>query len=312
MKYLFFVFLTLFTLNNIAFSQTVIPNSGFENWKAEYNENQEYLYDEPDDEWWGTLNKLRRLGPSAPVTTTKTTDAHSGMYAAKMQTLPFGTDFVIPGMLLTGVFKPELYGYLEGRSFSGKPSRLRGFYKFSQVEGDSCSIYINLTKYNFTKNQKDTIAEGSLMIREPVNSYTEFIVDLNYYDNIQQPDTIKIVFISSAGVRGIGSTANAKIGNTMYLDDLSLEYPDGIEIPLMSENLVDVFYSFSKAKLILCLNSILSDAILKIYDIIGNEVINIKLNENLYYELEFLFSNGTYFYSIFHNSIQIYSGKFIK
>lgn len=302
----------LLSLRFFAFSQTDIPNSGFENWRAEYNDQQEYLYDEPDDEWWGTLNKLRRLGPSAPVTTTKTTDAHTGLYAAKMETLPFGNDFVIPGMLLTGVFKPEIYGYLEGRSFTGKPTRLKGYYKFKQVDGDSCSIYINLTRYDSQKDRKGTVAEGSLMIREPIDQYMEFKVDLNYYNYEIQPDTIKIVFISSAGVRGIGSTANAKIGNTMIIDDLMLEYPNGVNIPLMSEELAAVFYDYKQNKLNINLKEILTDAKLKIYDLLGNEIMSYTLSNQLNYQININISNGIYLYKITHNEMPINSGKFIK
>lgn len=296
----------------LAFSQTDIPNSGFENWRAEYNDQQEYLYDEPNDEWWGTLNKLRRLGPSAPVTTTKTTDAHTGIYAAKMETLPFGNDFVIPGMLLTGVFKPEIYGYLEGRSFTGKPTRLKGYYKFKQVDGDSCSIYINLTRYESQNDRKDTIAEGSLVIREPIDQYVEFKVDLNYFNYEIQPDSIKIVFISSAGVRGMGSTTNAKIGNTLIIDDLMLEYPNGVQVPLMSERLASIFYDYNKNKLNINLEEIITDAKLKIYDLLGNEIISYSLSNQLNHQIDFNKSNGIYLFRIIHNEMPISWGKFIK
>ena len=68
-----------------AMSQTQIPEGGFNNWILHSTE----IYYEPAGDWWATLNPLATLG--GPVTVYRTTDAHSGEYAAQLETKLWGT-----------------------------------------------------------------------------------------------------------------------------------------------------------------------------------------------------------------------------
>src|SRR3972149_4245846 len=72
-----------------------IADSDFENWKQFYSTTGVLLYEDPASGWWASLNKLVLIG--GPATSCKTTDAHSGNYAIKLETKQYG-DFIITGL----------------------------------------------------------------------------------------------------------------------------------------------------------------------------------------------------------------------
>ncbi|MDZ7741083.1 MAG: hypothetical protein U5Q03_04860 [Bacteroidota bacterium] len=73
--------LILSLLMGSAMAQTEIPEGGFNNWVP----NATNIYYEPAGDWWTTLNSLAILG--GPITVYPTTDAHSGEYAAQLETI---------------------------------------------------------------------------------------------------------------------------------------------------------------------------------------------------------------------------------
>jgi len=119
-KILFIVFSLFITVS--AMAQTPIPQGGFDNW-ATSSQNPYY---EPAGGWWTTLNTLSALG--APVTVSRTTDVHSGAYAAKMETNQWGT-FLLPGLLVSGKFIMEAPFIKQGQPFTAKPKKFKGWIK---------------------------------------------------------------------------------------------------------------------------------------------------------------------------------------
>jgi hypothetical protein len=180
---------------------------------------------------WATANKTVDLNPGVFFPTTeKTTDAHSGTYAAKM----FSTDQYpgmpfITGNVTTGVFEVDLANPLKsltnGVPYKSRPTKLKGWFKYipgpkgPNGEVDSCEIRIVLTKYNFTLGQKDTIAQSFYRTTDTVDVYTEFVVDVQYR-NQMTPDTLEVIFASSSA----GGFFLGRPESTLYIDDVSLEF----------------------------------------------------------------------------------------
>ncbi|MDD3875893.1 MAG: PCMD domain-containing protein [Bacteroidales bacterium] len=193
---------------------TNVNDGDFENWEAFTSGNN--TYEEPKSGWWATLNVLSNLG--APKTAIKTSDAHTGKYAAKLVTSQWG-ELTLPGILLSGVFDfnaPNMI--IEGKPFTDKPLTFKGFYKYTSVNGDSGAIYANITKYDFQAVKRDTIAEARFPVYNTISTYTPFEVDLNYLMTDVTPDSLSIVFASSAD----GGNFNGSIGSTLFIDDVSL------------------------------------------------------------------------------------------
>ena len=194
-------------------------NTGMEFWTKTTQNN--ISFEEPSG-WWTTLNSLAKLG--APVTVSKTQDKHSGNYAVKLESKYWGDTtaeaLLIPGLLTIGKFIYTEPFIMQGNVFSSKPNSFKGYYKYTSINGDSAVIYAKLSRYNPNKQYSDTIAETSFVIKNTVNTYQLFNLNFNYKITNQQPDTLKIVFVSSGG----GENFKGQAGSTLYIDDIGFVY----------------------------------------------------------------------------------------
>ena len=227
-----------------AMAQTQIPEGGFNNWTPSSTN----TYYEPAGGWWTTLNFLASLG--GPVTVSPTTDAHSGEYAARLETILWG-DFLISGLLASGNFVMTPPYIQNGRPFTEKPSIFKGWYKYTPVNGDSAGIGAILTKFNIDTGQKDTLATAVKAITNNVGTYTQFEIDFDYKITGTDPDTIIIVFTSS----GDGGNFLGEVGSTLLIDDVLLEYPSGLQESLLPEFTIKTFPSPASAQLSLEFNT---------------------------------------------------------
>jgi len=124
-----------------------VPNLDLEQW-TDFGQ-----YMEPSGDWT-TANKIVLLTALNPVTTTQTTDAHGGMYAAKIETdeVQFlGT--LVSGTLALGQFDQSALppnNLKQGipYPYTGELDRFTGWYKFTSVAGDSATGYACFFKYN--------------------------------------------------------------------------------------------------------------------------------------------------------------------
>ncbi len=212
-----------------AMAQTQIPEGSFNNWTP----SSLNTYYEPAGGWWTSLNSLTSLG--CPVTVSRSNDVHSGSYAAKMETKQWGT-FLISGLLASGSFVMAAPYIKLGKPFTDKPSKFKGWFKYMPVNGDSAGVVAMLTKFNSVTGIKDTIAMANQMFLNNISIYTQFNLDFNYKISGMNPDTIIMVFTSSAD----GGNFNGQNGSTLLIDDVSLEYSNGLEEILMPEFLVNV------------------------------------------------------------------------
>ncbi len=188
MKYFYILIITLLSLSVSA--QTQIPESGFNNWV--YDETNGYY--EPAGNWWATLNFLASLG--GPITVSPTQDAHSGEFAAKLESMLYG-NLLITGLLAAGEYSVDENQLKNGRPFTDTPSKVQGWYKYLPVNNDSAGVGVILTKYNFQTNQQDTIASAVRAITTAANVYTQFEINFEYFISDLNPDTIIVVFTSS-------------------------------------------------------------------------------------------------------------------
>lgn len=203
----------------------VPANGNLEDWQ----QSQSGLYEQPTGGFWTTLNPLRDLG--APVTVEKVTDACQGQYAAKLTTKSFST-LLVAGLLASGTFNASnlLNPLTIGSPFTQKPANYKGCYKYSPVGGDSCAIISIITRWNTQTNQRDTIAEAGGVFANAVDSYTNFDFPYTYYSQ-DTPDTIQLVLSSSAD----GANSNGQVGSTMWVDNISLDLINGLNLPMMPE-----------------------------------------------------------------------------
>ncbi len=252
-----------------------IPNAGMENWYTIPVVNYEDLGTGPTDNWLGTLNSLYALPQSAggpgPLTIFKTTDAHSGTYAAKAVSniFPLGpTTIFIPGMIGTAIMDNVNVRALIGRPCPDcKPTHLKGYFKFEPVNNDSCAVVLLCSRWNSTAKKRDTVGYGKFVQHTAVNSYTQFEVPVNYTGS-GTVDSISLLIVSSAGfnvVNFLGSVG--QVGNTMYVDDLVLDYPSGVQQVLMPEVNMKIYPNPASDVLHISLSKALRNASVEIYNV---------------------------------------------
>ena len=328
MKQLFTFVLLVFAVS-FGFSQSKspnvdfqIPNGGFENW---YNVviNPSVSYDEigtgPTDNWLGTLNSLAAVPPTAggpgPVTIFKTTDKHSGTYAAQAVSadFPLGPATIfIPGMIGTAVMDNANVRALMGKPCQDcKPSKLKGYFKFQPVNNDSCAAVILLSRWNATTKKRDTVGYGKMVQRTAVTEYTAFEVPVNYRE-AGSVDTMTMLVVSSAGfnvVNFMGSVG--QVGNTMFVDDLTLDYPSGVQQVLMPEVSVSVYPNPATDVLHVDMSKMVKNGRLEVFNGSGKMVASFEMAQMSNRISVANLLNGNYYYRLVSGKELINTGSFV-
>ena len=193
-----------------AYGQAGIPNGDFESWPPGNFDNPEH---------WDSPNETTQGFPFFLTTVEKTTDSHSGEYAAQLTSGSILGE-VIPGLLTLGELvldeqNPEESEFI-GIPFSERPASLEGFYKYMPQEEDFGVIGVLLSRYNLELNAKDTIAFGFFQFDGQDEDFASFSVLLDYL-SFAEPDSMNVVILSSA-------SPEMQSGSRLIIDDLSLGY----------------------------------------------------------------------------------------
>jgi len=286
------------------FGQSNLPNGGMENWHTVTQGS--YSYQQIDGPFFSTLNELSALAPPigpGPTTAFQVTDAHSGTYAAKLVSENFvliPNDVFIPGMMGSTQLDMLKSTIHLGKPCPGcKPVKFTGWYKFDQVNGDSCEAVLVASRWNSVAHKKDTIGYCKTVFTAPVNQYTYFELPVQYYTTSEEPDSLLVLCVSSAGFSVLNIQGNVgQIGNTMYVDDISVDYPMGITQILMPEIGVKTYPNPARDVMVVELSKQLPGALLEVYTMDGRFLKSFPLkdvsNQVPVYSLE----SGKYYYQL--------------
>ncbi len=219
MKVYVLSFLFICLLHKLGIAQTEW-NLSFDNWK-QVNPPLGSSYMDIDG-WWASVNDVKKLtGNENHLTAFPYTPAQHGNYAIRLKSVMALTTF-IPGVVVTGTFSFQQQQLAQGKPFTTKISKLKGYYKYSPVNGDSGVAYVHLSKWNPVSNKRDTIAVDSLLFIENQSDWKAFEINLDFSAfPFVTPDSIVIRFVSSVNA-GIGG---GKVGSELIIDNLSIEYP---------------------------------------------------------------------------------------
>ena len=273
MKYIYtFVFIFLCSLT---FLNAQIPNAGFESWTN----------GEPDN--WLTTNSSPDYIPF-----TQSNDAHEGVSAIQGTVVSL-QGFSVPIALTSAT------GDNGGFTINFRPDALHGWYKFTSVGGD---VLIITTA--FGKNGS-AIGGESFLTDVSKSSYSEFVLN-TFWVTGDVPDTAYIVFQITNTTSGFPHA-----GSSFIIDDLSwgtaTDVSDEKQTPTefsLAQNYPNPFNPSTKIRYsIPDVGSGLAQTVLKVYDILGNEVATLVNEEKPagVYEVTFdasELSSGIYFYKI--------------
>lgn len=219
-----FSYFIIFCMANIGiFAQNLVFTFDDAEWQTSSCGNGFPNYDEPLPlDFFATLNKLCTIGIQPIITVSKTNDAHSGQ-AAMLRTQVFGTanpdstagafSTLVPGLINSGTFNSANFAnpLQQGQPYTQRPACLSGWYKYLPINADSAAISLRLTKNH------QLVGSASMAVLSPVPSWTFFSLDINYL-NTDNPDTIDLVFASSAG----GQVGDGYKGSRLFIDEVTI------------------------------------------------------------------------------------------
>lgn len=191
-----FIFSVLTTL-----AQQQLPNPDFENWSDTHNA-----------DGWNILEV--GTSPFLYYSAVQTNDAAYESSAVKLETQSI-LGQIMPGLILLGEINMETYMPEGGIEFTNRPTGISFHYKYAPAPNDSSLMFLILTKWNSDTNTRDTIAGTFFTQSEEIIEYTKKTLPI-FYQSIDAPDTINIIFVSS------GETP--VVGSTFYVDFVTMEY----------------------------------------------------------------------------------------
>lgn len=238
----------LFALN--ANAQTEITNLNFESWNGT----------EPSN--WTTSNELSTDGGGVQTAFKETTNPGEGSASLKLVTgsCPECPNFQIGGFMgFGGISLPfpnpvggfiQLGEYGEGVPYNKRPVSVDFIYKAKPMGNDAACFHIQLTRYNNSTNQTDTIGECYFEVSNTVDEWTQMNIPFAYSSPFA-PDTINILITSSVGsvpdysamFPGFPSPSQLGIpspvaGSEFYIDGIVFNMPscDGFSVNVTGTN----------------------------------------------------------------------------
>ncbi len=339
MKKILFFAAAMATTITVSQAQTM-TNAGFETWQGPTGA----LQLESPNSWYGsdkTLSDLAFLLATVGVTPEKqlfkTTDSHSGTYAAELKTAFLGdTVGNVPGLLINAKLSFDLMAILANPDFSNflnyvtytggtpllgkKVDNVKAWVKLTGDQQDQSSVIINAMKKGKTASNADTmilIGSGTRLISpNAANAYEEITVNMNYLNaNNTATDTLIVVFSSSAV---ISSTTPTTDGNTLKVDDVSMTTSDGtspvsIQEPVFREDIAVVYPNPAKDLVYFNLNAAerATDYTLTVTDVAGRVVLQEQLKQQINPKQVSGWARGSYFYTLINTkSNKSEKGKF--
>ena len=223
-------------------------NMGFENWCDENSLPKPWESGDANPFW--NCGNTNFYGIKAIMTQQDGTNKMEGSYSVSMTSATQAGAKFAAGNIFTGDFSLDnMDGVLSlGRPFVGRPSQLKGWYKYIRgtstdkgkgshldgEDGDLCSIYIALTDEKMTihtgkgiyfdPSNEAVIAYGELPIEKSRGQaeFAEFSIDFEYRSLERIPKYIIIVASSSR----YGDYFEGRENSQMWLDGLQLVYPN--------------------------------------------------------------------------------------
>ena len=302
MKSLHIIF-TLLIINGTLSQQ--LENSGFEQWENVGTGEEEPL------SWSSTkTSDNSSLNGLAPQVISRSTDAHTGSYAAKLvnKNVPF-VNIVANGILTNGIIHTttnpqDSYVYTDVNSsdhsqpFTSYPDSIVGWYKYAPQGNDVGNIQVLL---HGSYGQLPVDASTSIIALAEFDfsansNWTRFSTPFIYYPTINNPSYI-LCNISA------GDSTQAVANSELKIDDLELIY-NTTKITDESTNSINVTYLNDHLQF----SNVVKEINYAIYNLQG-QLMNIgkidRYNRNVSITLE----SGIYFISIqskdHHQSIKI-------
>lgn len=295
----------------VAFGQSALPNGNFDAWTYV----SAHGYYEPDGGFFKTLNILDTIPTPPGVTAYPCDTAVSEPYSAKLITRKIDVlNVLIPGVIGTLKINWFTFNATLGTPYTWttKAERLQGFYQAYPVNGDSTGVVLLLSKWNAAAGKRDTIAYNKLIFHGTVNTWTEFNVPIDYWDEATMPDSITLLLLSCGGYNASNMMGSVgQVGSMAMFDDVTLTNIAGIEMYLNPEVEVNIAPNPVADFFRITLSESVKNAKLEVFNLRGQQVMEYVLQGKTSTLDATSLPAGTYFYKLTDGSKGLNSGKIV-
>ena len=151
--------------------------------------------------------------PASTTTVTKSTDAHGGSYAARLETKNYALlGGNVPGAMALGTRVIDFGSLYSGVPYTSRPTQMQFWYKLTGAGAatDGSGVSVSLSR---TTNGVSTDITYVQQVLAPAATYTLATVPLTY-TSTATPDSLHIEFYT-------GSVQNITAGTVLLVDDIS-------------------------------------------------------------------------------------------
>lgn len=269
-------------------AQNFVPNGDLEGWQTITTDGQGNPvtpYETTTSAMLATLNKISTYPSNPPITAFKDGNAHGGSFCAKIVSavVPPPVGVFVPGVLgsVDPYFNPSGFGTPLAVPFVGLPEKLTAWIKYTTVQGDSGEIFSYLHRNN--AGVRETIAVASRKYYQNITSWTQQELTYNYLVSNTLPDSISLIFVSSAGYNFVNlGLCQGKVGSTMWIDDVALVGYAGISEMIFNGEQINVYPSPAEDLVNVSVTQEIQHGVLSVTDMNGREVLSKNISGNLF------------------------------
>ncbi len=233
--------------------------------------------------WWDFNFFNNSMFGSSPISLTRCSDTvHSGSYSARIETQAYtatswniyktwGYPFIgheyndTLGILFDGNVNATSVIFRPGIPCTEKLTQFKFWYQYKPSGNDSAECRVELV------NQRTPVAGGWARTNVATGSsgWQQVVIDFTYVSSLT-PDTLWILFSSSS----LDYTPH--VGSVVWIDDVSVTLPSGVELFLGEENNIEVFPNPSNGVFSLRkINNSDSESI-EIFNLLGEKIYSAK------------------------------------
>ncbi len=232
----------------------------------------------------------------------KTTDSHSGSFAAKVFSRPQGSLGTMPGIFTNGTMSVDIstleFSLSGGTVITGRVDYVSAWIKYKPKGNDSANFGVRALIAGAASDGSDSIVGIGSVFIHATPSYTQVSVPVVYFQPGTTPNRLQILFASSDATEMLsGGASTATDSSELTVDDVTYgTFPAGINNTIANATVVKC-YPVPANGMLYVENTTAQPLNWQAYDMSGRLVIRKEVNGKTGVDVSAL-ANGVYMYRV--------------
>lgn len=169
----------------------------------------------------------------------KSTEAHSGSFAARLLNRDQDTLGIFPGILTNADLIVDIqtadFSLSGGTPVTGRVDTVKAWVKYKPKGADEGAVTAQAVIKGAGAGGADSVVGAGLAIIVADTGYYEIVVDLEYVDPNVVPNALQVMFSGSMSV------LSAEDSTELFVDDVTASSTVGIKMQLFEEDVLEVY-----------------------------------------------------------------------